>query len=298
MSDDHLIHIVKFSPDTPPIAHIHLLHGMVEHIGRYDDFATFLMDKGFVVTGHDHRGHGKTAEKNGQYGYFADKVGFECVAEDVREVLLHVREDMGDIPLILFGHSMGSFIARRYMQKYSDSLTGVVLSGTTFSPGVMGDIGKVVGKLVSAVKSPKSEGALLNNMAFGGFNKQIKNPKTPFDWLTTDETQVQKYMEDPLCGFIPTNRFYIDLFDGLKIIHQDLENNHIKKDLPVLVISGAMDPVGKDGKDIFKVANGLKSVGMTSVTVHLVEDARHEILNEVNKHQTYEIIANWMIDNA
>jgi len=298
MSDDHLIHIVKFSPDTPPIGHVHLLHGMVEHIGRYDDFATFLMNKGFVVTGHDHRGHGITAEKNGQYGYFADKVGFERVAEDVREVLLHVRVDMGDIPLLLFGHSMGSFIARRYMQKYSDSLTKVVLSGTTFNPGFMGDLGKAVGKLVSALKSPESEGALLNSMAFGGFNKQIKNPKTSFDWLSTDETEVQKYIEDPLCGFIPTNRFYIDLFDGLKIIHQDTENNHIKKDLPVLVISGAKDPVGKDGKDIFKVANGLKNVGMTNVSVHLVEDARHEILNEVNKLLTYEIIANWMINNA
>lgn len=298
MSDDHLIHIVKFSPDTPPIGHVHLLHGMVEHIGRYDDFATFLMNKGFVVTGHDHRGHGITAEKNGQYGYFADKVGFERVAEDVREVLLHVRVDMGDIPLLLFGHSMGSFIARRYMQKYSDSLTKVVLSGTTFNPGFMGDLGKAVGKLVSALKSPESEGALLNSMAFGGFNKQIKNPKTSFDWLSTDETEVQKYIEDPLCGLIPTNRFYIDLFDGLKIIHQDTENNHIKKDLPVLVISGAKDPVGKDGKDIFKVANGLKNVGMTNVSVHLVEDARHEILNEVNKLLTYEIIANWMINNA
>jgi len=298
MSDDHLIHIVKFSPDTPPIGHVHLLHGMVEHIGRYDDFATFLMNKGFVVTGHDHRGHGITAEKNGQYGYFADKVGFERVAEDVREVLLHVRVDMGDIPLLLFGHSMGSFIARRYMQKYSDSLTKVVLSGTTFNPGFMGDLGKAVGKLVSALKSPESEGALLNSMAFGGFNKQIKNPKTSFDWLSADETEVQKYIEDPLCGFIPTNRFYIDLFDGLKIIHQDTENNHIKKDLPVLVISGAKDPVGKDGKDIFKVANGLKNVGMTNVSVHLVEDARHEILNEVNKLLTYEIIANWMINNA
>lgn len=298
MSDDHLIHIVKFSPDTPPIGHVHLLHGMVEHIGRYDDFATFLMNKGFVVTGHDHRGHGITAEKNGQYGYFADKVGFERVAEDVREVLLHVRVDLGDIPLLLFGHSMGSFIARRYMQKYSDSLTKVVLSGTTFNPGLMGDLGKAVGKLVSALKSPESEGTLLNSMAFGGFNKQIKNPNTSFDWLSTDATEVQKYIEDPLCGFIPTNRFYIDLFDGLKIIHQDTENNHIKKDLPVLVISGAKDPVGKDGKDIFKVANGLKNVGMTNVSVHLVEDARHEILNEVNKLLTYEIIANWMINNA
>lgn len=298
MSDGHLIHIVMFTPDIPPIGHVHLLHGMEEHIGRYDDFATFLMNKGFVVTGHDHRGHGITAEKNGQYGYFADKLGFERVTEDVREVLLHVRENLGDIPLILFGHSMGSFFARRYMQKYSDSLTKIIISGTTFNPGLMGDAGRLLSKFTSAVKSPTAKATVLNNMAFGGFNKQITNPKTPFDWLSTDENEVQKYIEDPLCGNIPTNRFFIDLFDGLKIIHQDKENNHIKKDLPVLVISGAKDPVGKDGKDIFKVANGLKSVGMTNVTVHLVEDARHEILNEVNKLQTYEIIANWMIDNA
>lgn len=298
MSDGHLIHIVMFTPDIPPIGHVHLLHGMEEHIGRYDDFATFLMNKGFVVTGHDHRGHGITAEKNGQYGYFADKLGFERVTEDVREVLLHVRENLGDIPLILFGHSMGSFFARRYMQKYSDSLNKIILSGTTFNPGLMGDAGRLLSKFTSAVKSPTAKATVLNNMAFGGFNKQITNPKTPFDWLSTDENEVQKYIEDPLCGNIPTNRFFIDLFDGLKIIHQDKENNHIKKDLPVLVISGAKDPVGKDGKDIFKVANGLKSVGMTNVTVHLVEDARHEILNEVNKLQTYEIIANWMIDNA
>lgn len=298
MSDGHLIHIVMFTPDIPPIGHVHLLHGMEEHIGRYDDFATFLMNKGFVVTGHDHRGHGITAEKNGQYGYFADKLGFERVTEDVREVLLHVRENLGDIPLILFGHSMGSFIARRYMQKYSDSLNKIILSGTTFNPGLMGDAGRLLSKFTSAVKSPTAKATVLNNMAFGGFNKQITNPKTPFDWLSTDENEVQKYIEDPLCGNIPTNRFFLDLFDGLKIIHQDKENNHIKKDLLVLVISGAKDPVGKDGKDIFKVANGLKSVGMTNVTVHLVEDARHEILNEVNKLQTYEIIANWMIDNA
>lgn len=298
MSDEHLIHIVKFSPDTRPIGHVHLLHGMEEHIGRYEDFATFLVSKGFVVTGHDHRGHGMTAEKNGQYGYFADKLGFERVTEDVREVLLHVRDSIGDIPLILFGHSMGSFVARRYMQKYSDALSKVILSGTTFNPGMMGDAGKIIGKFYSAVKSPKAKAALLNNMAFGGFNKQITNPKTPFDWLSTNEDEVQKYINDPQCGIIPTNSFFIDLFDGLKIIHQAKKNNHIKKDLPVLVISGAKDPVGKQGKDIFKVAHGLTSVGMTRVTVHLVEDARHEILNEVNKLQTYEIIANWMIDNA
>lgn len=295
MSDSHLIHIVKYEPEQAAIGHVHLLHGMAEHIERYDEFAQFLVGKGFIVSGHDHRGHGKTAEKNGQLGYFADEDGFERVTEDVREVLGEVRENMHDIPLILFGHSMGSFIARRYMQKYSDSLSKAVICGTTFSPGLMGDAGTLIGKIATRLQTPQTESTLLNQLAFGGFNKKFKDAKTDFDWLSSDEEVVKKYIDDPKCGFVASNRFYIDLFGGLKIIHQQVEINKIRKDLPVFLISGLIDPVGKDGKDIFKVAKGLKKAGMKNVTVQLIEGARHEILNEVNKQQTYDVIANWMM---
>ncbi|WP_342600773.1 alpha/beta hydrolase [Psychrobacillus sp. FSL H8-0483] len=295
MSDSHLIHIVQYEPEQAPIGHVHLLHGMAEHIDRYDEFAQFLVGKGFIVSGHDHRGHRKTAEKNGQLGYFADEDGFNRVTEDVREVLGLVRENMHDIPLILFGHSMGSFIARRYMQKYSDSLSKAVICGTTFSPGLMGDVGTIIGKIATRLQSPQTESALLNQLAFGGFNKKFKDAKTEFDWLSSDEEVVKKYIDDPKCGFVPSNRFYTDLFGGLKTIHQEVEINKIRKDLPVFLISGIKDPVGKDGKDIFKVAKGLKKAGMQNVTVQLIEDARHEILNEVNKQQTFDVIANWMM---
>lgn len=284
-------------PEQPAIGHVHLLHGMAEHIDRYDEFAKELVGNGFIVSGHDHRGHGKTNEKNGQLGYFGEKDGFERVTEDVREVLVQVREDVGEVPLILFGHSMGSFIARRYMQKYSESLAKAIICGTTFSPGVMGDIGTVIGKMASKLKTPQTESALLNKLSFGGFNKQIKQAQTGFDWLNSDANEVKKYIDDPFCGFIPTNQFYIDLFNGLKIIHQEKEINKIRKDLPVLLISGLQDPVGKDGKDIFKVAKGLTNAGMKNITVQLVENARHEILNEVNKLQTYQFIVNWMLKN-
>lgn len=297
MSDNHLIHIVTYKPEQSPIGHVHLLHGMAEHIERYDEFAQFLAAHGFIVSGHDHRGHGKTAEKNGQLGFWADKDGFERVTEDVREVLGQVREEIGEVPLLLFGHSMGSFIARRYMQKYSESLAKVIICGTGYSPGVMGDIGTAVGKMASKFYTPNSESTLLNKLAFGGFNKQFKDTKTEFDWLTTDENEVKKYMDDPYCGFIPSNQFYIDLFWGLKTIHQEHEINKIRKDLPVLLISGQQDPVGKAGKDVFKVAKGLTKAGMENITVQLVDNARHEILNEANKHQTYQFIVNWMMKN-
>ncbi|SES35466.1 alpha/beta fold hydrolase [Psychrobacillus sp. OK032] len=298
MSDGHLIHIVKNMPEESPILHVHLLHGMAEHIERYDEFAQFLVGNGIIVSGHDHRGHGKTAEKNGRLGFLADQDGFERIVEDAREVLMHVREDIEDVPLILFGHSMGSFVARRYMQKYSESLSKVILSGTAFNPGIMGDIGTVIGKIASKQKTPQTESALLNELSFGGFNKQFEDTKTDFDWLSSDANEVKKYIDDPYCGFIPSNQFYIDLFYGLKIIHNKSELTKIRKDLPILLISGLEDPIGKTGKDIFKVAKGMTNVGMENVMVQLIENARHEILNEVNKHDTYQFIENWMLKDV
>ncbi|WP_225986190.1 alpha/beta fold hydrolase [Psychrobacillus glaciei] len=298
MSDGHHIHVVKYTPEQSPIGHIHLLHGMAEHIDRYDEFALFLMDKGYLVSGHDHRGHGRTFEKNGHQGYFAESNGFERITEDVREVLLKVREDMIGVPLILFGHSMGSFIARRYMQKYSDSLSKVIICGTSYSPGVLGDVGSMLGKIATRFQTPTTESKLLNTITFGGFNKQINEPHSPFDWLNTDKMEVKKYMDDPMCGFIPSNQFYVDLFYGLKLIHKTEEIGRIKKDLPVLLISGAEDPVGKNGAGIFKVAKGLTNAGMENITVQLVEQARHEILLEKNKLDTFEVIAKWLMTNA
>ncbi|TQR21020.1 alpha/beta fold hydrolase [Psychrobacillus vulpis] len=297
LSDNHLIHVVKYTPEQAPIGHVHILHGMAEHMARYEEFALFLVDKGYVVSGHDHRGHGQTAGKNGQLGFFAKSNGFERVTEDVREVLGRIRENLADVPLILFGHSMGSFIARRYMQKYSESLSQVVICGTSFNPGVLGDFGSIIGKIASKFQSPETESKILNQLSFGGFNKQIKDTQSSFDWLNTDATEVKKYMDDPMCGFVPSNQFYIDLFYGLKTIHKTDEIARIRKDLPVFIIGGTEDPVGKNGKDLFKVAKGLTNAGMKNVTVQLVENARHEILLEKNKVDTFEVIANWMKNN-
>ncbi len=295
MSDGHLVHIVRYNAENP-VAHVHILHGLAEHVGRYEEFAEFLVANGITVSGHDHRGHGRTAEKNGQYGYYADGDGFDRVVEDVREVL-HIVYENKEVPLILLGHSMGSFIARRYMQKYSHTLSKAILSATMYSPGIMGDAGILLGKFQSKIHSPQTESPLLNSLAFGAFNKQIKHPKTPFDWLSRDEEQVQKYIEDPMCGFIPTNKLYTDMFGGLKTIHLKEEIDKIRKDLPVLLIGGEYDPVGKNGKDAFRVAEGMKKAGMTNITVHIVERARHEILNEINRQQTYEYLLNWMLKN-
>ncbi|MER2238035.1 MAG: alpha/beta hydrolase, partial [Psychrobacillus sp.] len=180
-------------------------------------------------------------------------------------------------------------------QKYSDSLSKVILSGSAYDPGVLGNIGKLIGKAASKIKTPQAESPLLNSLAFGGFNKKVAHPETPFDWLTRDGEEVRKYIEDPLCGFIPSNQLYVDMFGGMRAIHKESEIMKVRKDLPVLIISGAKDPVGKDGKDVFKVAEGMKKVGMKNITVQLIEDARHELLKELGKEQTMEFLYKWMM---
>ncbi len=294
MSDGQEIYTVIYKPETAIKGHIHILHGMAEHIGRYEEFALFLNEHGYLVSGHDHRGHGHTGQKDNLFGFFADDKGFERVTEDVREVLHTVRLNM-DLPVpILFGHSMGSFIGRRYIQKYGPSISKIVLSGTRGPLNPIDKAGKWVAKGFAKVKGKKTENQLLNNLSFGKFNKAISNSETDFDWLSTDPEQVRKYMDDPLCGFVASNQFFVDLLDGLNRIHDPREIAKVPKELPILLISGAMDPVGDMGQSLWPVAEQFKKQGVSDVTVVILEGKRHEILNEQNHIGVYEKVLTWM----
>ncbi|EPD53251.1 hypothetical protein HMPREF1210_00982 [Paenisporosarcina sp. HGH0030] len=294
MSDGHEVYTVVYKPQNPPIGHIHILHGMAEHIGRYEEFAQFLVTKGYVVSGHDHRGHGFTGQKNNQKGFFAEKDGFDRVTEDVREVLQDVRKDFTCESPILFAHSMGSFIGRRYIQKYGHSISKIVLSGTGGPAGFSGKVGKLIAKGFARVKGTQIENPLLNKLTFGKFNKGVIDAKTEFDWLSTDSVEVQKYIDDPYCGFVASNQFFVDLITGINKIHEMKGMDDIPKQLPILMISGALDPVSQNGNQLWEVAEKYKKAGLTDITVVLIEGKRHELLNEINKEETFELIINWM----
>ncbi|CAM5183149.1 Alpha-beta hydrolase superfamily lysophospholipase OS=Ureibacillus acetophenoni OX=614649 GN=SAMN05877842_10492 PE=4 SV=1 [Ureibacillus acetophenoni] len=296
ISDGHRVFVRIYEPDGEVIGRFHILHGMGEHGGRYDAFATMLCEQGYFVTAHDHRGHGQTAEMNGKLGYFADENGFNRVVEDVYEVIQHVRYDYKKVPVYIFGHSMGSFIARRFIQLYSDVVDGCILCGTGITTRLH-KIGNVVAKTVARSKGKEAKGALMNEMSLGTFNKQFKNTKTGFDWLTSDQDEVQKYIDDPLCGFIATNQFFVDLTDGLLLINRKDEIQRVRKDLPILLISGCEDPVGNNGKGVYKVAYQYKKAGLQHVVVYMFEGMRHEILNEVNKEQVYQVVTRWLKAN-
>jgi alpha-beta hydrolase superfamily lysophospholipase len=290
--DDTEIYVEKWvEEDQEPKAIVQIAHGMAEHFQRYHDFIQFLVQNGIYVYGNDHRGHGKTGQKQGLMGYFSDKDGFEKATNDLHQITQLIKTDYPNTPLFLLGHSMGSFLSRHYIQKFASDISGVILSGTGYYPRATSNFGK----LVASRLAPKEKSPFMNKLAFGTFNRKIKNPKTPFDWLTRDETVVQAYLEDSLSGYIPTARFFVDLMTGLLWIHSPERNKQVPKDLPMFIISGDEDPVGSYGKGVWKTASMYKNLGIEDISVSLVEGARHEVLNEINKEEVYTEIVNWVL---
>ncbi|MFD2045055.1 alpha/beta hydrolase [Ornithinibacillus salinisoli] len=279
-----------FEEGIEPKAIVQLSHGMVEHIQRYKSTASFLLKQNIFVYGNDHRGHGRTGKRQGLMGYFADENGFEKTANDLFEITKMIKKDYPDTPIFLLGHSMGSFLTRYYIQEHGDMLDGVILSGT----GFYSRASILSGKLLASKLPPKEKSPLMNKLAFGNFNRKIKNKKTNFDWLSGDKKVVQDYMADPYTGFIPTARFFFDLMTGLEYIHDNKRNKTIRNDLPILLICGDSDPVGNYGKGVWKTTHLYEKAGLTNITTMLFENGHHELLNEVNKEEVYNAVNKWI----
>lgn len=273
-----------------PKAVIQVAHGMVEHIGRYDAFANYLNEQGFIVYGNDHRGHGHTGDKQGLLGFFSDDNGFELIVEDMYYLTRHIQKRHPSLPIFIFGHSMGSFITRNFLQKYSHEVSGVILSGT----GYFSKVSSLAGKAVASFLPPQKQSKLMNALAFDSYNNKIKNKRTNFDWLTRDERVVDDYINDPLAGYVPTARFFVDLLSGILTMQDQTRNRTIRKDLPMLFISGEADPVGDFGKGVFRTANNYTQLGMENIAVLLFPEARHELLNELNNEEVYKTIHQWL----
>ncbi|MFS0688019.1 lysophospholipase [Sporosarcina sp. 179-K 8C2 HS] len=294
MSDDFSIYTVYAQPEKPPIAHIHILHGVAEHIGRYEEFVTFLTDEGFAVSGHDHRGHGHTTDLNGELGDFGVAAGFDRIVDDAHEIIDYYRNKFQAPKMILFGHSMGSFVARRYAQRFGRELDKLICLGTAGDPGVSRLAGQALAYMKGKATKFDEPDYFINKLMFGGFNKTVSKPETPVDWLSTDKGTIEKYINDPLCGFVPTTRFFIDLFDGLAKINDQNNIRQIQTGLPILLLSGLDDPVGNKGKGVWQAARQFTDAGIEDVTVMLYEGGRHEMLNEVNREQVFNFVKDWI----
>lgn len=287
------IHCCRWAPEGQPKAVVQIVHGIAEFIERYDDFANYLNSLGYLVVAEDHMGHGKSIENDSIQGYFHG--GWFAAVEDTYSLLLQTQEEFPDIPYILFGHSMGSFMARSILAKYPDSgITAAVICGTGYQPGPVLKAGIAMSKLVCKRIGEKTPSDKLNALIFGSYNNRIEHPRTAYDWLTRNQQIVDSYIAHPLCGFVPSAGLLRDMMLGIEYIQRKENLARMDKKLPVRFIAGGDDPVGAYGKGVERVAEQFRKSGMEHISCRIYPLCRHEILNEINKQEIYEDIAQWM----
>ena len=274
---------------------IQIAHGMAEHMDRYDGFATFLASNGYAVFANDHIGHGKSIANIGELGYFGeDNFAGEAFVDDCKKLQDIAVGQYPNIPYILLGHSMGSFIARRFSEKYGDTLAAAIYCGTA-PTNPAAPIAIKLAKNAIKSKGDHYRSEKLNNLSFMGFNKKCEN-RTPFDWITRNQEIVDKYIADEKCGFIFTAQGFLDLFTLLDYVSKPSWYENLPISFPILVMSGGMDPVGLYGKGVNKVIKKLRKTGHR-VTDNIYPYCRHELLNETNNEEVYNDVLEW-IDNA
>lgn len=290
----HKLHVVFWKPEGKVRGVLQISHGMIEMIERYDEFARYLNDNGFAVIGNDHLGHGFTAGRDEDLGYFCRKNMSATVVSDLYRVTRYAKKHYSDVPYFLLGHSMGSFMARRYIMTYGNELTGAIIIGT----GSKGTLTLITGKALSAllrlVKGDRYRSKIIEKCAFHNYLDHIKNPRTESDWLTRDEKIVDLYRKNRYCNFKFTVNGYRTLFEVFTFIQKDQNIENIPRELPLLFLAGGMDPVGNYGKAVNEICCEYKKKGINDVSMKLYPDDRHEILNELDREQVYSDILRWL----
>ena len=288
------IHALKCVPDSKPRAVVQIAHGIAEHIDRYKPFMEFLADNGFVVAGNDHLGHGKSIRVPEEQGFFAEKDGWWRVVDDMDKLHDIMSKEYPELPYVLFGHSMGSFLTRTYLIKHPDKYDGVILSGTGHQSPALVLGGNAAASVMAKLNGAMGDGAKLDSLAFGTYLNKIENPRTKFDWLSRDTEQVDKYIADPLCGFVGKIGLYRDMMQGIKFITDKKNIAQMNKEKPVYFMSGDGDPVGDYGKGVERAYKAFCDAGLHDVFMRLYPGGRHEMLNETNKEQVYQDILSWL----
>ena len=282
------IHYYVWEPEGEPVAILQLVHGMAEHISRYAPLAEYLNQYGVLVCGNDHIGHGNSSKPE-DWGYFGEAGGWKVMVQDVEQLPGIMKVQYMDTPYFILGHSMGSFITRAWLAMYGSGVDGVVIMGTAGTNKALG-IAKFLVKVIRRFKGSRHLSKLITTAAFGSYNKRIKPGRTPYDWLTRDDAIVDKYIEDPACGFTFTTAGYADLFNVIGYVSSDQCYKLVPKDMPLLLVSGREDPVGAYGDGPAEVAERLQQAGCDDVSLILYEDMRHEILNEFGKETVMDDI--------
>lgn len=274
--DNHTISGTAFCPDNPGAVLV-IAHGMAEHAGRYTNFARWLAERGIATVTYNHRGHGPDCTED-QLGYYSDDNGWNKVTDDLHKVLLDTRKRLPDTPLILMGHSMGSFIAQSCAQQYGDCLDALILSATNRIHRSQLRTSRLLIAGILKLRGKHHRSPTIAKLTFGKFNRLFKPNRTECDWLSRDTAQVDNYLADPLCGFKCTTGLWRDFIEGMLTITP----TQWRKDLPVHLFAGTKDPVGEMGEGIRRHHQNILKAGVHTATLRLFDDGRHEMLNEIN----------------
>lgn len=296
--DGTKIYYFKWIPEKEITGIVLIAHGMAEHSERYDDFANFLNKNSFAVFANDHRGHGKTAGSTDKVGFVSGENGWEIMVKDFLKMKEEAKKQCPAKPLFALGHSMGTFIIRDIAlnndEYFSGDLRGIILSGTGCGLGLMGQIGKLIFKSEISKRGADGKSRLLHDMSFGKYNKNFRPNRTEYDWLSSNNDNVNKYIEDPYCGSVFSASFFRDLAGGIEKVNNFKNIKSFNRNLPVLLISGEKDPVGNFTKGVKRVYRDYVRIGVSDIQMKFYEGFRHEILNETGKEKVYEDVLDWI----
>jgi alpha-beta hydrolase superfamily lysophospholipase len=294
-TDGRAVHVRRWLPDGTARAILLVAHGMAEHSARYARLAASLTASGWAVYAPDHRGHGLTAAQGG-LGRLDKAEAFARIRDDLREVGAFARAEQKGLPLFLLGHSMGSLVVEGYMKADASDIGGCVLSGPIMPPSpALRAFGSLMARLGAATMGRDAPARLLHSLTFGANNKYFEPARTEADWLSRDGAEVDAYLADPLCGFVCSYGFYGALFAALSALYRGRRPfARVRKDLPVLILAGAEDPLGGAHGFVARLSAKLKEAGLQGVETRLYPGARHEILNETNRDEVVGDIAAWL----
>lgn len=289
------LHAVRWMPDSENVAGIvQIVHGMAEYVERYEELATYLTERGFVVTGEDHLGHGKSVPEGGLQGYFCEQDPATVVVRDVHRLKKMMQELYPGVPYFILGHSMGSFITRNYICRYGTGIDGALILGTGMQSAGLLFASKTVAAIEGAFRGQRHVSRMMDKAAFGAYNRRIAEKRTDYDWLSRDAERVDAYIADPDCGFVFTVNGFKTLFELISRAKKPENLRKIPAELPIFMASGAEDPVGNYGKGVEKAYRSLQGVGVRDLTLKLYPEDRHELMNEPDREQVMADIAEWL----
>lgn len=295
-TENGCIHCCQWLPVCEPVGIVQIIHGICDYVARYTELAEFLADRGYVVVGEDHPGHGKSVGEHDRFGYLTG--GWMGTVRLIHQLYSKTRAEFPHIPYFMLGHSMGSFLLRTYLYTYHVDLSGAILSGTCWQPELLLPAAALICKEEASRLGAENHSPLLQSMAFGSYNKAFAPNRTPYDWVCSREAVVDVYARDPYCTWLPSIQLCTEMMNGIRMNQKRSNLSRMQKDLPVFFFAGQQDPVGNMGNGVLKAVQAFKNAGMKDVFVELYPNMRHECHNEENREKVFGDILLWIEEKS